>query len=77
MKKGDVGKAKHFSKKYVNKGWAINYVQSESYVKMHVNAWCYIPASLPPEPPKIDFCYEIKARKVMVDFKCYALYRSS
>ena len=34
MKKGDVGLAIHFSKKYRNKGWAINYVQSESYVKM-------------------------------------------
>ena len=42
MKKGDVGMAKCFSKKYGNKGWAINYVQSESYVKMPVNAWCYM-----------------------------------
>ena len=25
-------------KKYGNKGWAINYMQSESYVKMPVNA---------------------------------------
>ena len=49
MKKGDVGMAKCFSKKYGNKGWAINYVQSESYVKMPVNAWCYIPTSLPQE----------------------------
>ena len=30
--------AKCFSKKYGNKGLAINYVQSESYVKMPVNA---------------------------------------
>ena len=49
MKKGDVGMAKCFSKKYGNKGWAINYVQSESYVKVPVNAWCYIPTSLPQE----------------------------
>ena len=26
MKKGDVGMTKRFSKKYENKGWAINYV---------------------------------------------------
>ena len=25
MKKGDVGMAKHFSKKYGNKGWAFDY----------------------------------------------------
>ena len=25
--------------------------------------------------PEIDFCYEAKARKVMIDFKFYALYR--
>ena len=25
--------------------------------------------------PEIDFCYERKARKVMVDFKFHALYR--
>ena len=25
MKKGDVGMAKHFSKKYGNKGWALDY----------------------------------------------------
>ena len=49
MKKGDVGIAKCFSEKYRNKDWAINYVQSESYVKMPVNAWCYIPTSLPQE----------------------------
>ena len=45
MKKGDVGTAKRFSKKYGNKGWAFNYLQS--YVKMPVSAWCYIPTSLP------------------------------
>ena len=49
MKKGDVGMAKYFSKKYRNKGWAINYVQSDSYVKMPVNTRCYIPTSLPQE----------------------------
>ena len=30
--------AKRFSKKYGNKGWAFNYLQSESYVKMPVKA---------------------------------------
>ena len=34
----DVGMAKHFSKKYGNKRTAFNYLQSESYVKMHVSA---------------------------------------
>ena len=29
MKKGEVGMAKRFSKKYGNKGWAFNYLQSE------------------------------------------------
>ena len=29
MKKGDVGIAKYFSKKYGNKGLAFNYLQSE------------------------------------------------
>ena len=52
MKKGDVGMAKHFSKKYGNKGWAsiTLYLQSEinfCSVRMPVNAWCYIPTSLP------------------------------
>ena len=36
--KGDVGMAKHFSKKYRNKGRAFNYLQSKSYVKMPVSA---------------------------------------
>ena len=50
MKKGDVGIVKCFSKEYRNKGRAFNYLQSESYIKMPVSAWCYIPTSLPPEP---------------------------
>ena len=41
--------AKCFSKKYGNKGGAFTYLQSESYVKMPVSAWCYTPTSLPPE----------------------------
>ena len=48
MKKGDVGMAKHFSKKYENKGWAL-YQQSEINFwsfRMPVNAWYYIPTSL-------------------------------
>ena len=49
MKKVDVGMAKHFSKMYGNKWWAFNYLQSESYVKMPVSTWCYIPTSLPHE----------------------------
>ena len=36
MKKEDVGMAKRFSKKYGNKGCAINYLQSD--VKMPVSA---------------------------------------
>ena len=48
-KKGDVGMAKCFTKKYGNKGWAFNYLQSESYVKIPVSAWCYIPTSMPQE----------------------------
>ena len=61
MKKGGVRKAKHFSKKYGNKGWAIKYVQSESYVKMPVNAWCYIPTSLPPEPWLMFYYLKLKS----------------
>ena len=34
---------------YGNKGRAFNYQQSESYVKMPISAWCYIPTSLPQE----------------------------
>ena len=49
MKKGDVGMVKHFPKKYRKKGKAFNYLQSKSYVKMPVSAWCYIPTSLPKE----------------------------
>ena len=61
MKKGDVGMAKHFSKKYGNKDeLSITlYLQSEinfSSVRMPVNAWCYIPTSLPQkEVSKIKF----------------------
>ena len=44
-KKGD--------KKYGNKGRAFIYLQSESYVKKPVSAWCYIPTSRPPEPSTI------------------------
>ena len=40
---------KCFSKKYVNTGRTFNYMQSKSYVKMPVSAWCYIPTSLPQE----------------------------
>ena len=53
MNKGDVGMAKRFSKKYGNKGWALNYLQSESYVNMPISTWCYIPTSLAPEPSSI------------------------
>ena len=51
--------AKRFSKKYGNKGWAFNYLQSESYVKM--NAWCYIPTSLPLEPWLIFYYLKLKS----------------
>ena len=49
MEKGDVGMAKCFFKMYGNKGWACNYLQSDSYVKMPVSACCYNPTSLPQE----------------------------
>ena len=42
MKKGDVGKTKHFSKKYRNKGWAFNYRQ-DAY--QHLMLHLYITAS--------------------------------
>ena len=41
MKKGDVGMAKHFSKKYGNKGWTFDYPVSAinfCSVRMPVNA---------------------------------------
>ena len=50
MKKGDVGMAKHFSKKYGNKEWAFDYPVSaiwNKFLRMPVNAWCCIPTSLP------------------------------
>ena len=49
MKRGDEGMAKRFIKKYGNKGWAFNYLQYESYVKMPVSTWCYNTTSLPQE----------------------------
>ena len=36
MKKGDVGMAKHFSKKYGNKGWAFDYCRTQN-VSGHIN----------------------------------------
>ena len=50
MKKGDLGMAKHFSKKYGNKDeLSITlYLQSEinfCSVRIPTNAWCYIPTS--------------------------------
>ena len=58
MKKGDVGMAKHFSKKYGNKGWAFDYPVSEIWNKFLFgqDAWCYIRTSLPPEPSSILYC---------------------
>ena len=58
MKKGDVGMAKHFSKKYGN-GMSFKYLQS--YVKMPVSAWCYIPTSLPQEPSSILYYLMLKS----------------
>ena len=52
MEKGDVGVAKYFSKKYGNKGCAFNYLQSESYVKIHL---LIHPTSMPPEPSPIFY----------------------
>ena len=54
MKKGDVGMAKHFSKKYGNKGWAFDYPVSAIWNQFlfcqdacQWHDWCYIPTSLP------------------------------
>ena len=52
MKKGDVGMAKHFSKKYGNKGWAFDYPVFAIWNKFlfcrdACQCWCYIPTSLP------------------------------
>ena len=61
MKKWDVGMAKYFSKKYGTRDeLSITlYLQSEinfCSVRMLVNAWCYIPTSLPQkEVAKIKF----------------------
>ena len=67
MKKGDVGMAKHFSKKYGNKGWAFDYPISAIWNKFlfwqDAYAWCYIPTSLPP--------------KQVAKFKFFQLYVSS
>ena len=61
MKKGDVGMAKRFSKKYGNKGWAFNYLRSESFVKMPVSAWCYIHTALPQEQAaKTNMVYVVR-----------------
>ena len=58
MKKGDVQMAKHFFKKYGNKGWAFDnpvfaiwnkIILNKSSVRMPVYAWYYIPTSLPQE----------------------------
>ena len=52
---------KRFSKKYGNKGKRFNYLQYESYVKVPVSAWCYIPTSLPPEPSSIFYYLKLNS----------------
>ena len=54
MKKGDVRMAKHFFKKYGNKGWAFDNPVFAIWNKIILNkssvyAWYYIPTSLPQE----------------------------
>ena len=44
MKKGDVGMAKHFSKKYGKKGWAFNYLWIKDAYQ-HLMLHPYITAS--------------------------------
>ena len=39
----------------------INYLQSESYVKMPISAWYYIPTSLPPKPPLILYYLKLNS----------------
>ena len=70
MKKGDVGMAKRFS--IVRKqGMSFNYLQS--YVKMPVSAWCYIPTSLPQEQAaKISMVSEAKYLVLCTVEKCVA-----
>ena len=51
---------KRFSKKYRNKEWDIDYMQSEKLCQ-DVNAWCHIATSLPPEPWLI-FYYDLKLK---------------
>ena len=41
----------NYYKTIYKQGMSFNYLQS--YVKMPVSAWCYIPTSLPPEPSSI------------------------
>ena len=52
MKKGDVEMAKRFSKKKREQGMSFQLpaILNQSYVKMPVSAWYYIPTSLLPEP---------------------------
>ena len=66
MKKGDVGMAKRFSKKYGNRGWAFDYPLSAIWNKFlfcqePVNAWCYIPTSLPAEPSSRLYYLELNS----------------
>ena len=42
MKKGDVGIAKHFSKKYGNKGWAFDYPVSLHHCLQNHHQYCII-----------------------------------
>ena len=64
MKKGDVGMAKRFSK-VRKQGMSFNYLQS--YVKMPVSAWFYIPTpSLPPEPSSIIQALDTKGPVVSI-----------
>ena len=55
MKKGDVGRAKHFSKKYRNKGWAFNYPVSAIWKKI-----CSVGM---PDATSLNHCLENKQLK--------------
>ena len=59
MKNGDVGMAKHFSKR--DELWITLYLQSEINfysVRMPVNSW-YIPTSLPPKQVAKIKCFQL------------------
>ena len=56
MKKGDVGMAKYFSKKYGSKGWAFNHLQSEKVMSRCLSA---------PDATSLHYCLKNKQLKLI------------